>query len=98
MNANSITPICFSSPGTSKFMSAVNFLNSHHNYSHAMSSHALHWNYQTRKKTVFNSKTYSEKCDFESKLFSPELHKCYFLYVYKQIRSKVPIVLFPLCL
>ena len=27
-----------------------------------------------------------------SKLFSPELHKCDFLYVHKQIRSKVPIL------
>ena len=30
----------------------------------------------------------------DSKLFSPELHKCYFLYVHKQIRSKVPILLY----
>ena len=29
-----------------------------------------------------------------AKLFSPELHKCYFLYVHKQIRSKVPILLY----
>ena len=29
-----------------------------------------------------------------TKLFSPELHKCYFLYVHKQIRSKVPILLY----
>ena len=25
----------------------------------------------------------------EAKLFSPELHKCYLLYIRKQIRSKV---------
>ena len=31
---------------------------------------------------------------FWTKLFSPELHKCYFLYNYKQIRSKVPILLY----
>ena len=30
---------------------------------------------------------------WSSKLFSPELHKCYFLYNHKQIHSKVPILL-----
>ena len=30
----------------------------------------------------------------DPKLFSPELHKCYFLYIHKQIRSKVPILLY----
>ena len=29
-----------------------------------------------------------------SKLFSPELQKCYFLYIYKQICSRVPIFLY----
>ena len=29
-----------------------------------------------------------------TKLFSPELHKCYFLYIHKQIRLKVPILLY----
>ena len=28
------------------------------------------------------------------KLFSPELHKCYFLYNHKQIHSKVPMLLY----
>ena len=30
----------------------------------------------------------------QSKLFSPELPKCYFLDVHKKIRSKVPILLY----
>ena len=42
---------------TSKFLFVVSLLNSHDNYGHSMSSHALHWNYQTRKKTVFNWKS-----------------------------------------
>ena len=29
-----------------------------------------------------------------TKLFSPELHKCYFLYIPKQICSKVPVLLY----
>ena len=30
--------------------------------------------------------------ELKSKLLSPELQKCYFLYVHKQIQSKVPIL------
>ena len=46
--------------------------------------------------SIFKSFSYSNSelpYARHSKLFSPELYKCYFLYIHKQILSKVPTLL-----